>query len=188
MAEKKTKYSQIIENIFTDFYKKGMTEVPFSREHISEYAERLGIKTPKNLGDVVYSFRYRASLPQKIQDTAPDGKEWLIVGTGSANYCFRLSNIVNIFIYLFQETLIAMVVRFTDPLLTILIMAKNYTIHAIKQKKRGGSPQCHLVKTLADRPPLFSLANKNIKRPSFRAHQRLFDLFHTHELYPRQIR
>lgn len=96
MAEKKSKYSQIIENIFTDFYKKGMTEVPFSREHISEYAERLGIKTPKNLGDVVYSFRYRASLPQKIQDTAPDGKEWLIVGTGSANYCFRLSNIVNI--------------------------------------------------------------------------------------------
>ena len=57
----------------------------------------------------------------------------------------RLQELKSIFIYLFQETLIAMVVRFTDPLLTILIMAKNYTIHAIKQKKRGGSPQCHIV-------------------------------------------
>ena len=100
----------------------------------------------------------------------------------------RLQKLKSIFIYLFQETLIAMVVRFTDLLLTILIMAKIFTIHEVKQKKGGGSPQCHLVKTLADRPPLFSLANKNIKRPSFRAHQRLFDLFHTHELYPRQIR
>lgn len=86
----------------------------------------------------------------------------------------RLQELKSIFIYLFQETLIAVVVRFTDSLLTILMMAKTYTIHAVKQKKGGGSPQCHLIKTLADRPPLFSLANKNIKRPSFRAHQRLF--------------
>ena len=100
----------------------------------------------------------------------------------------RLQKLKSIFIYLFQETLIAMVVRFTDLLLTILIMAKIFTIHEVKQKKGGGSPQCHLVKTLADRPHLFPLANKNIKRSSFRAHQRLFDLFHTHELYPRQIR
>ena len=99
----------------------------------------------------------------------------------------RLQELKSIFIYLFQETLIAMVVRFTDPLLTILIMAKIFTIHAVKQKKGGGSPQCHLVKTLADRPPLFSLANKNIKRPSFRAHQRLYGPFHTHEFYLRQI-
>ena len=99
----------------------------------------------------------------------------------------RLQELKSIFIYLFQETLIAMVVRFTDPLLTILIMAKIFTIYAVKQKKGGGSPQCHLVKTLADRPPLFSLANKNIKRPSFRAHQRLYGPFHTHELYLRQI-
>ena len=100
----------------------------------------------------------------------------------------RLQELKSIFIYLFQETLIAVVVRFTDSLLTILMMAKTYTIHAVKQKKGGGSPQCHLIKTLADRPPLFfSLANKNIKRPSFRAHQRLYGPFHTHELYLRQI-
>lgn len=49
----------------------------------------------------------------------------------------RLQELKSIFIYLFQETLIAMVVRFTDPLLTILMMAKTYTIHAAKQKKEA---------------------------------------------------
>ena len=49
----------------------------------------------------------------------------------------RLQELKSIFIYLFQETLIAMVVRFTDPLLTILIMAKIFTIHAVKQKKEA---------------------------------------------------
>ena len=83
-----------------------------------------------------------------------------------ATSMLRLQELKSIFIYLFQETLIAMVVRFTNPLLTILMMAKYYTIHAIKQKERGGSPQCHLIKTLADRPPRFSLANKTIKQPS----------------------
>ena len=48
----------------------------------------------------------------------------------------RLQELKSIFIYLFQETLIAVVVRFTDSLLTILMMAKTYTIHAVKQKKR----------------------------------------------------
>lgn len=73
----------------------------------------------------------------------------------------RLQELKSIFIYLFQETLIAMAVRFTDPLLTILMMAKTYMIHAVKQKKGGGSPQCHLIKTLADRPPRFFSSKQN---------------------------
>ena len=36
----------------------------------------------------------------------------------------------------------------------------------LSKKKGGGSPQCHLIKTLADQPPRFSLANKTIKQPS----------------------
>ena len=61
-----------------------------------------------------------------------------------ATSMLRSQELKSIFIYLFQETLIAMAVRFTDPLLTILMMAKTYMIHAVKQKKGGGSPQCHL--------------------------------------------
>ena len=94
--KKPSKYSSIMENIFVDAYQPGMRQVPFTRDHLIEYAHRLGIGVPKNIGDVVYSFRYRAALPDAIQQTAPEGQEWVIVGTGSANYEFRLSNIANI--------------------------------------------------------------------------------------------
>ena len=45
---------------------------------------------------MVYSFRYRSKLPESIQTTAPEGKEWIIVGVGSAQYCFKLCNVANI--------------------------------------------------------------------------------------------
>ena len=50
--------------IFSDAYHPGMTKVPFNRNAIVEYAHQLGIAVPKNIGDVVYSFRYRAALPE----------------------------------------------------------------------------------------------------------------------------
>lgn len=96
MAKKGTKYASIIEAIFIDNYHAGMTEVPFNRNHIISYAKKLGLTVPKNVGDVVYSFRYRAELPEKIEETAPDGKKWLIVGTGSGSYEFKLGNESNI--------------------------------------------------------------------------------------------
>ena len=97
MAGKRTtKYSTIIEALFLDGYTKGATTVSFNRDQLIEYSARLGIAVPKNLGDVIYSFRYRQALPPKIQETAPEGMEWVIVGTGSANYEFRLCNKSNI--------------------------------------------------------------------------------------------
>lgn len=48
---------------------------------------------PKNLGDVLYSFRFRKDLPKVISDTAPLGLEWVIELAGHANYRFRLSQI-----------------------------------------------------------------------------------------------
>jgi hypothetical protein len=83
---KANRYSQIIEVIFFNSYKKGILEILFTREEIEQAAETLGIKLPKNLGDVLYSFRYRASLPIKIIETAPDGFEWIIRPAGRALY------------------------------------------------------------------------------------------------------
>ena len=57
------RYTQIIERIFLQNYKKGSKEVVFDREDIVRAAEALEIKLPKNIGDVVYSFRYSAQLP-----------------------------------------------------------------------------------------------------------------------------
>ena len=57
---KLNRYSQIIERIFLEKYKDGMTELTFSREDIIRIAKKIGMRLPKNLGDVIYSFRYRA--------------------------------------------------------------------------------------------------------------------------------
>ncbi len=50
----------------------------------------MGIALPKNLGDIVYSLRYRSPLPPGILDTQPEGREWIIEGAGRARYRFRL--------------------------------------------------------------------------------------------------
>lgn len=39
-----------------------MTEVAFARHDLVEAAGAIGIALPKNIGDVVYSIRYRIAL------------------------------------------------------------------------------------------------------------------------------
>ncbi|PYP87983.1 MAG: endonuclease [Blastocatellia bacterium AA13] len=82
------RYAQIIECIFLNNYKEGAIEVPFERIEIERVADTLGIILPKNLGDVIYSFRYRVSLPQAVQSKAPKGKTWIIRPAGRSRYCF----------------------------------------------------------------------------------------------------
>lgn len=84
------RYSSLVERIFVDRYKPGMTEVPFRRDDLTKAAKALRIKLPKNLGDVIYSMRYRTALPDAITKTQPRGKEWVIEGKGRSEYAFRL--------------------------------------------------------------------------------------------------
>ena len=44
----------------------------------------------KNLGDVIYSFRYQYPFPQSIINTQPEGLEWIIEGAGRSQYEFKL--------------------------------------------------------------------------------------------------
>jgi hypothetical protein len=88
---KANRYAQIIERIFLERYQPGASEVPFAREDLVRHAKILKIKTPKNLGDIVYTFRYRGILPESIRSKAPEGKQWLIRGAGISQYCFCLS-------------------------------------------------------------------------------------------------
>lgn len=83
-------YSQIIEDIFFQYYSSGDSVVPFERDDIARAAGRLNISLPKNLGDVVYSFRHRNPLPDAIIRVAPAGLSWVIVGKGRAKYAFEL--------------------------------------------------------------------------------------------------
>ena len=63
-------------------------EIDFHREDIERAAAELGVKLPKNLGDIIYSFRYRKKLPESINARAPQGKEWIIQPAGRSRYRF----------------------------------------------------------------------------------------------------
>lgn len=85
---KLNRYAQIIEQIFLSHYELSAVEIPFEREDIVRVAKKLGVKLPKNLGDVIYSFRYRTPLPESVRAKAPKGKEWIIRPAGASKYCF----------------------------------------------------------------------------------------------------
>lgn len=91
------RYQVIILRLFENHYTEGLTEFEFTRNEFVNIAKILEIELPKNVGDVIYNFRYRNELPQKILDTATEGLEWIIEGTGRARYRFlqvKLNRIV----------------------------------------------------------------------------------------------
>lgn len=87
--EKQNRYVQLMEHIFINRYKKGNTRVEFIREDIEKTAVLLNIKLPKNLGDVIYSFKFRAALPETIKATADVNKEWVVKNIGRSKYAFE---------------------------------------------------------------------------------------------------
>lgn len=89
-GKSKSNYKQLMAELFARNYKVGSTLVPFTRDQILEVADSLRMDPPDNLGDLVYSFRYRTKMPESITSLAPKGKEWVIVGMGDAKYCFQL--------------------------------------------------------------------------------------------------
>lgn len=84
--KRRNRYSAILERIFTSKFKAGVRQVDFEREEIETVARKLRIKLPKNLGDLIYSFRYRADLPERIRRAAGKGETWIIRPTGKARY------------------------------------------------------------------------------------------------------
>jgi hypothetical protein len=95
-VERPNRYQKIIESIFLRHYKKGAREILFNRENIEKAARDLRIRLPKNLGDVIYSFRYRTALPDTIQRRAPKGHEWIIRPAGRGKYKFVAATIATI--------------------------------------------------------------------------------------------
>lgn len=84
------RYQKLVEGVFFDGFRKGSSKFEFAREDLETKAQTLGIKLPKNLGDVLYAIRYRTPLPQSILATQTKGREWIIEGAGTARYRFRL--------------------------------------------------------------------------------------------------
>ena len=86
----KNRYSAIIDRIFHSKYAEGLREIEFLREELTAVARKLRIKLPKNLGDLIYSFRYRADLPEAIRKCAGAGETWIIRPAGMGKYRFVL--------------------------------------------------------------------------------------------------
>ncbi len=84
------RYVAIIEKIFFDHWKKGVTHFEFAREEIISAADYLNVRRPDNMGDVPYYFRYRNPLPDAILKTQSGTREWIIEGAGRSRYRFKL--------------------------------------------------------------------------------------------------
>jgi hypothetical protein len=84
------RYQILIQHIFFARHEAQSLAFEFAREEIEAAAKLLDMKLPKNVGDMLYSFRYRNPLPDAILATQPDGKEWIIEPAGRAVYRFKL--------------------------------------------------------------------------------------------------
>jgi hypothetical protein len=78
-------YESIIANIF-ELHRNGNADFEFDRAELIAAAHRLEIPVPKNIGDAIYTFRYRKDLPEVVRNTQPEGLNWLILGAGDARY------------------------------------------------------------------------------------------------------
>lgn len=100
--KKSAMYVQIIERIFFTHWKRDSLEFEFERGEIESAARHLfdtgktALQKPKNLGDVIYTFRHRKELPLSIRQTQPQDRSWLILGAGDARYRFRLNKLTKI--------------------------------------------------------------------------------------------
>lgn len=82
----KTAYAKILERVFRAKYHRGDRAVEFDRDELLRASRELRIAAPKNLGDLVYSFRYRTGLPPRISAHAGPGEAWLIRPAGRGRY------------------------------------------------------------------------------------------------------
>jgi hypothetical protein len=88
--ERQNRYNVIVEDLFFITRDKGDPDMCFKRADIEEACKRNGIKLPSNLGDVLYNARYRYGLPQRVLETAPEGREWAIFPDGRGKYRFQI--------------------------------------------------------------------------------------------------
>jgi len=96
MPKKQALYDALIVRIFNNHYKKGVDAFEFDRAEIETVAAQLKLRLPKNLGDLIYSFRYRKTLPQEIVTTQLGKKQWIILPAGRSKYCFKLARLTQI--------------------------------------------------------------------------------------------
>lgn len=92
MSKESSIYNTVIIEIFRQRYALGIEQFEFTRSELEAVGVKLGLD-PKNLGDVIYAYRFRRPLPKEITNTEPEGLQWIIELAGRAIYRFRLERI-----------------------------------------------------------------------------------------------
>jgi len=95
-AQARNRYEVLIPTIFRNHYRRGLSDFEFDRSELETVAGQHGVKLPKNLGDLIYAFRYRIALPDEIVATGTGGRNWIIEPAGRARYRFRLATVSRI--------------------------------------------------------------------------------------------
>jgi hypothetical protein len=96
MPKKSAPYEALIVRIFNNHYKKRVDAFEFDRTEIETVAAELKLRLPKNLGDLIYSFRYRRAFPEEIVATETGKKQWIILPAGRSKYRFKLATLTQI--------------------------------------------------------------------------------------------
>jgi hypothetical protein len=80
------RYEMILLHVFENKFVPGSGLVPFTRDELVDASAELKLERPKNVGDLLAYFRYRSALPNKIVQSAPAGKSWVILPAGRGKY------------------------------------------------------------------------------------------------------
>ncbi|MFV0337979.1 MAG: endonuclease [Chthoniobacterales bacterium] len=110
------------------------------------------IHLPKNLGDVIYSIRYRTKLSQKILQTQPEGAEWIIEGLAIVRYNRLIDIFLGIASYSLQNHLRTTVTNLGQVEIDEIYVGvdKKGVHYIIPIQAKGGSDQLSAVQAKQD--------------------------------------
>jgi len=89
-SQKEARYDAVVSELFRRHYKPNSKSFDFERTELLEIIQTLKLVSIKNLGDILYTYRFRREFPVSIRETATPELEWAIKLAGRGRYKFRL--------------------------------------------------------------------------------------------------
>src|SRR5258705_3960581 len=89
-SEKEARYDAVVSELSRRNYNSKSNSFAFERSELLDIIQTLKLVSIKNLGDVLYTYRFRREFPLSIRKTAAPGLEWAIKLAGRGRYKFRL--------------------------------------------------------------------------------------------------